>query len=260
MTQAAILFDKFIEILQRFLIVQGSALVKLKQALGFILRGKIDSAQFRRQFVFIGYECLPMVIALTALASMILTVNIAVELNSRGGRELIGALISAADLREILPLFTAFAIAARCGTAITAEIASMKVTEQVDVLRVMKVDPIYYLLSPKLLATFLLGPLLVAIALITSMVSGLVISWASIGLEPIQFLDQAWRELSLKEYFYPLLKTEIFTLYAILISVSYGLDCKGGARDVGIATTEATAMIMVAIIVLDGILTAILYT
>ncbi len=254
------LLAKFDAAARQFYVVQGSAVSKLIPALVYIVKGKIDLGQLRKQMVFIGYECLPMVIALTALASMILTVNISVELNSRGGRELIGALISAADLREILPLFTAFAIAARCGTAITAEIASMKVTEQVDVLRVMKVDPIYYLLSPKLLATFLLGPLLVAIALITSLASGLFVAWASVGLEPVQFLEQAWRELSLKEYFYPLLKTEIFTLYAILTSVSYGLDCHGGAREVGIATTQATAMIMVAIIVLDGILTSILYT
>ncbi len=245
---------------RKFLLIQGSAVSKLLPALGFIFRAKIDLQQLRKQLVFIGYECLPMVIALTALASMILTVNIAVELNSRGGRELIGALIAVADLREILPLFTAFAVAARCGTAITAETASMKVTEQVDALRVFRVDPIYYLLAPRLLATFLLGPLLVAIALITSLAAGLFVAWASVGLEPVQFLEQAWRELTLKEYYYPLLKTEIFTLYAILTSVSYGLDCKGGAREVGIATTQATAMIMVAIIVLDGILTSILYT
>ncbi len=243
-----------------FLQIQGSALVKFLKALSYIFKGQIDASQFRKQFVFIGYECLPMVIALTALASMILTVNISVELNSRGGRELIGALISAADLREILPLFAAFAIAARCGTAITAETASMKVTEQIDVLRVMKVDPVYYLLAPRVLAVFLLGPLIVAIALLTSLFSGLLVAWTSIDLEPIQFLDQAWRELSLKEYFYPLLKTEIFTLYAMVLSVSYGLDCEGGAREVGIATTQSTSMIMVAIIVLDGILTSILYT
>lgn len=254
------LLNKIDATLRQFFLIQGAAVAKLLPALAYILRGKIDLGQLRKQLVFIGCECLPMVIALTALASMILTVNISVELNSRGGRELIGALISAADLREILPLFTAFAIAARCGTAITAEIASMKVTEQIDVLKVFKVDPIYYLLSPKLLATFLLGPLLVAIALITSLASGLFVSWISVGLEPVQFLEQAWRELSLKEYFYPLLKTEIFTLYAILTSVSYGLDCQGGAREVGVATTQATAMIMVAIIVLDGILTSILYT
>lgn len=240
--------------------VQGSAIAKLLKAFTFILKGKVDLQQLRRQLVFIGYECLPMVIALTSIASMILSVNVAVELNSRGGRELIGALLAVADLREILPLFTAFAIAARCATAITAETASMKVTEQVDVLRVFNVDPIYYLLAPRILATILLGPLLVAIALIASLASALFVSWASVGLEPLQFLEQAWRELTLNEYFYPLLKTEIFTVYAILASVSYGLDCRGGAREVGIATTKATAMIMVAIIILDGILTAILYT
>ncbi len=251
-----LIFNPCLEFLQ----IQGSAIKKLITAFYFLIKGQVDYAQTKKHFVFIGYECLPMVISLTALASMILTINIAVELNSRGGRELIGALISTADLREILPLFTAFAIAARCGTAITAETASMTVTEQIDVLRVMKVDPVYYLLLPRLLATFFLGPLLVAIALITCLASGLLVSWVSIGLEPVQFLDQAWRELSMKEYFYPLLKTEIFTLYAILISVSYGLDCRGGAREVGLSTTAATAMIMVAIIIMDGVLTAILYT
>lgn len=238
----------------------GSAVKKSFTAFVFILQGKIDFGQLRKELIFIGYECLPMILALTAITSMIITINTAVELNNRGGRELVGSLIAVADLREILPLFIAFAIAARCGTAITAEIATMKVTEQIDALKMMRVDPLQYLMAPKLLAAILLSPFLVAIASFASIFAGVLVAKLAIGLEAVQFLDQAWKEISLKEYFYPLLKTVIFSVYAISMNVTYGLDCRGGAKDVGLATSQATATAMVGIIIIDGFLTPILYT
>jgi phospholipid/cholesterol/gamma-HCH transport system permease protein len=229
------------------------------RAFAYILTNKIEGKEFKNQLVFIGYESLSMIIVLTAIASMILTVNTAIELTNHGGRELIGALISVADLREIIPIFIAFAIAARCGTATTAEIATMKVTDQIDVLRVIKVDPVYFLLVPRLLAAMLLSPLLLAIAAFVGMIAGMLVSKVAVNLEYTQFLDSAWKVVDLKEYFYPLIKTEIFAIYSIAVNVSMGLDCSGGAKEVGLATTKATAFVIVGIIVIDSILTPILY-
>lgn len=237
----------------------GSACLYLLRSCHYIFSAKINSARLVSYLVFIGYESLTMILALTAMATMILTLNTSIELNNQGGRELIGSLIAIADLREIVPIFIAFAIAARCGTALTAEISTMKVTEQIDVLRVLRIDPVYYLMAPVLLSVFLLAPFLLAIASVTSVFSGMLLAKISVNLEFSEFLDSAWGALSLKEYFYPLIKTVVFTIYSILINITMGLNCSGGAREVGMVTTRATALVIVGIVILDGILTPILY-
>lgn len=242
-----------------FLELLGSAMLYLWKSFLYIFRGAIHKEQLVSRLVFLGYESILMVIALCALATMILTYNTGVELTHHGGRELVGALVAMADLREIIPIFIGFAIAARCGTALTAEISTMKVSEQIDVLRVLKIDPIYFLLSPTLFAVIVLAPLILAIAIITSLFSGMLVAKSAIGIEFTEFLESAWRYLGLKEYFYPLIKTEIFCIYSLLINITMGLNCAGGAKEVGEATTRATALVIVGIVVLDGFLTPLLF-
>ncbi len=239
--------------------IAGSALLYLIKSFKYILKGEIQKEQFVSRLLFIGYESILMVVALCSLASMILTYNTAIELTKHGGRELVGALIAVADLREIIPIFIGFAIAARCGTALTAEISTMKVTEQIDVLRVLKIDPIYFLLAPTILAVILLAPLILAIALIISTFAGMMVAKLVINLEFAEFLESAWGVLGLKEYFYPLIKTEIFCIYALLINITMGLNCSGGAKEVGMTTTKATALVIVGIVILDGFLTPLLF-
>ena len=90
----------------------------------------------------------------------------------------------------------------------------------------------FYWMVGGLIAAFLLAPFLVAIAAFISTIAGMIIANITIGLESSLFLDSVWKAISLKEYFYPLLKTEIFSIYAVLINVSLGLGCEGGALDV----------------------------
>jgi phospholipid/cholesterol/gamma-HCH transport system permease protein len=242
-----------------FLELLGSALLHLKDSFFDILRLKIQKEQLVSRLKFIGIGSLPMILILSSLGTMILTVNTAIELSGRGGRDLIGALIALAALREIIPIFISFAISARCGTALTAEIATMKVTDQIDVLRVLKISPIYYLLTPSLVAVFLLSPFLLALSSVLSIFAGMITAKALVGISFNEFLDSAWRVVSMKEYFYPLIKTITFSLYALLLNISMGLNCTGGAKEVGLTTTRSTALVIVGIIILDGILTPILH-
>lgn len=237
----------------------GLAVVNFKTTLKLILQNKIPFDQFIHRMVFIGFESLPMILLLNSIASMILTLNSSIELSSRGGRELIGALITIADMREIIPIFIAFAIIARCGTAITAEVSTMKVTEQIDVLRVLKINPLYYLFVPVILSIIILTPFLLATASLVSIFASMIVAKISIGLEFSEFLDSAWNQMELKDYFYPLLKTEIFCIFALITNLSMGLECRGGAKEVGEVTTRATALVLVGIIIIDGFLTPLLY-
>ncbi|MCE2929045.1 MAG: ABC transporter permease [Candidatus Caenarcaniphilales bacterium] len=237
----------------------GSAVLNLESSSKYITSNKIQPFQFVKYLVFLGYESLPMILILTGIATMILTLNTSIELSHQGGRELIGALICVANLREIVPIFTSFALAARCGTALTAEISTMKVTEQIDVLKVFKISPNYFLTTPVIWATALLIPFIVAMVIITSVISGMIVAKLTVQLEFTEFLDSAWKMLTLKEYFYPVLKTEIFTIFSMLINITMGFNCKGGAREVGLTTTRATSIVIVGIVILDGLLTPVLY-
>lgn len=200
-----------------------------------------------------------MVVLLTGIAAMILTLNTAIELTNHGGRELVGGLIAIANFREIVPIFIAFALSACCGTALTAEFSTMKVTEQIDVLRVFKIDPIYYLFAPTLLAVIILAPLLFGIASFATICAGMIVAKISVGLEFTEFLDSAWQSLTLKEFFYPIFKLELFCIFAVTLSMVMGLICEGGAKEVGITTTKATALVLVGIVIIDGIVTPLLY-
>lgn len=237
----------------------GASMLNLIKSCAYILRLKIPFDQFVSRMVFLGFESIPMVLILTSLASMILTLNTSIELAGRGGRELIGALIAISDMRELVPIFIAFAIVSRNGTALTAEIATMKVTEQVDVLRVLKIDPVYYLIAPAILSIVILAPILLALASVTSIFAGMIVSKMTVGLEFTEFLDSAWNQMSLKDFFYPLIKTELFSLFALVTNLTMGLNCSGDAKEVGEVTTRATALVMVGIIIIDGIVTPLLY-
>ncbi len=242
-----------------FLEIIGNVTPALNKSIQMIFSRRIPIKETISSAALIGYESLPMIMILIAIGTSILTLNTSIELVKQGGRDLIGALIVLTNLREIVPIFIAFGIAARCGTAFTAEVSTMKVTDQIDVLKVLKIDPVYYLLVPAILSVILLAPLLLSISTIVSIFAGMLVAKLAVNLEMTEFLDSAWKVLSLKDYFYPLIKTEIFCVYVVLVNIVMGLMCEGGAREVGMTTTKATALVIMGIILLDGILTTILY-
>ncbi len=241
-------------------VIFGSAAQNLIEAFKYIFKGQIEWQQLRHQMVSMSFDNLPMILALTSLGSMILALNITIELQNWGGRDLLGPLVTNANLRELLPIFIAFAIGARTGTSMTAEISSMVVTEQIDVLRLFKTSPVYFLLVPRLLAGILISPLLLGIAAVVSIYAGMLVTNIVGDLEFNEFLSTAWKYVTMKEYWSPLIKLEIFMVYSVLINVTMGLGTLGGAKEVGEATNKATAIVMIGIIILDGILTPLLYS
>ena len=148
---------------------------------------------------------------------------------------------------------------ARCGTAYTAEIASMKISDQINALQIMKVDPLYYLLTPRLLAIILITPFILAISAFCSTIAGMLMANISIKLEYVEFLDSAWRYATMKEYLYPLVKTIIFNVFMVIVVVSTALSCGKSSKDVGLATSRASTMVIIGVVVLNGFLTPILY-
>jgi phospholipid/cholesterol/gamma-HCH transport system permease protein len=236
----------------------GFCIYNFLESIKQIFSNRIENTQFVKEAVFIAYESLPMILVLTAVSSMIITVNTATELVRYGGRELIGGAVSISNLQEITPIFIAFALAARCGTAITAEIATMKVTEQLNALYIFRIDRLYYLLTPKILAALLLSPFIYMMSCIVSLLAGMIMCYFLVDLEFYEFLESAWKFTKLHEFYKPLLKTEIFTMYTIVVCVSLALRCENNSKAVGLVTSFASTLSIIGVVIINGFLTSIL--
>ena len=162
-------------------------------------------------------------------------------------------------IREIAPGFVALAIGARAGTAISAEIANMQVTSQVDAIKTLKVDPVGYYFAPRILAAAITVPMVVIIAELVGITGGLIVSNATIHLHPARYITSVWLWLSTKDIYISLLKAFIFGVLIALVCATQGYETHGGAKDVGESTTKAAVLSTVYMLLADFIINLIFY-
>jgi phospholipid/cholesterol/gamma-HCH transport system permease protein len=233
----------------------GEALRLLSQSFGAMRRG-IHLGDLVRQTSFIGVESLPIVL-LTALSSggvlALYTVN---TLTDYGAGGLVGGVIALSVVRETGPLITAITVVARAGSAITAEIASMKATEQLDALRSLAVSPVDYLVVPRLLASLVMLPVLALFADVAGIVGGgIVASSKGVGVRAYTDSFKLLMEPDGRDIFEGLFKALIFGLIMATIACREGLQSKGGAAGVGQATNRSVVLAIVLVYFADLILT-----
>lgn len=224
-----------------------------------ILLLKVPLRQIIEQIVSIGFNTLPMVILTTAFSGMVISLETSDFLARYGARDSIGALICLSSVIEIAPVFVTFAIGAQAGTAITAELACMQVTEQVSAIRLSKVNPINYLVATRLCAMIYSLPIAILIGAFFSMVGGLFITNTLAHIEYVVLIDSVWRALKLKDIWYSIIKGFVFANYLIAIHTAFGLGTRGGAKEVGTMTSYSTVYVAVGVICLDAILDYLMY-
>jgi phospholipid/cholesterol/gamma-HCH transport system permease protein len=155
------------------------------------------------------------------------------------------------------PILTALMVAGRNSSGIASELGSMKVTEQIDAMRALGTDPVQKLVTPRLLATSAMLPLLTAIADFVGMVGGWVIALLFLDLTSRQYWNSAWRALQWNDVTQGLLKPLVFAIVVSLIGCFYGLRTTGGTQGVGRSTTQAVVAATILILVLDLLITKI---
>ncbi len=160
---------------------------------------------------------------------------------------------------EMGPLITAILIAGRSGAAITAEIATMKVSEEIDALQVMGVDPLPYLIVPKLYALVIALPLLTVFANVIGIIGGAVIGVTYLDIDFMPFFKEVLEALRYKEIFTGMVKSVTFAVIILLTATYFGLKAKGGAEGVGKVTTSSVVSSIFFVIVADSILGLIFY-
>lgn len=204
------------------------------------------------QAIAIGLDALPIVALLSFVIGFILTLQSGVQLQKFGASVFIADLLSISIVREMGPLITAIIIAGRSGSAIASEIATMKVTEEIDALKMMSLNPIKYVIVPKFHAITLTMPLLVAFSVIVSLAAGLMISVGMLDISGEVFISRAINILAVKDILITLAKTVVFSWLIVIIGAYYGMKVTGGAEGVGKATTSSVVTSIFAVILADA--------
>ncbi len=220
---------------------------------------KVPKRQIIEQIVAIGFNTLPMVILITAFSGMILSLEMSDWLQMYGARDAVGSMLAATSVIEIGPVFVSFAIGAQAGTAITAELAHMQITEQISAMRLFKVNPASYLVASRLCAMIYSLPIAIIIGIFCSIVGGIFIAHFNAHIEYNVLLDSVWRALKLKDIWNSLIKGFVLGNYLIAVHTSFGLGTRGGAKEVGIMTSLSTIWVAVGSICIDAILDYFMY-
>jgi phospholipid/cholesterol/gamma-HCH transport system permease protein len=168
-----------------------------------------------------------------------------------------GTLVSLTLVRELGPVLTAIMVAGRNASGIASELGSMKVTEQIDAMRALGTDPTQKLVTPRLIATSVMLPLLTVIADFVGMFGGFIIADLFLGLSPRQYWTTVWQALVWNDVSQGLLKPLVFAVVISMVGCFYGLRTTGGTQGVGRSTTQAVVAADVLIFILDLLLTKI---
>lgn len=226
---------------------------------GPFIKKPISRKNFFAQTVFSGIDSLIIVFFVNFFIGIVLAMQSAYQLEQLGATIYVAALVGVSMTREIGPVLTALVIAGRVGAAITAELATMKVTEQVEALETISLNPVRYLVVPRFLALLVMLPCLVILADIMGILGGYTVGVFSLNLTPGLYIDTTINFLTVKDITTGLVKSAVFAMIIAMIACYQGLTTDGGAEGVGRSTTKSVVTSFILIIIADAILTAVFY-
>jgi len=254
------MFTRFGLSILSFFSVIGEFVLFSGQVIGKVILGKRLFSRALEQLISLGIKSLPMASITAIFVGMAFTVQVLSEFLKFGASDMIGGIVGMAVWRELSPLLTSVVFSGRVGAAISAELGSMKVTEQVDALRALGQDPIDYLIVPRVVACTFMLPLLVGIADIFGFLSGFVVSVTTAGLNPYGYFSSAQSMLSVIDIVGGLIKAVIFGLLIALISCFLGLKATSGAKGVGNQTTKAVVVSLISVFIINYFLSVLIYS
>lgn len=219
----------------------------------------VSPKNFFAQTVFSGFDSLAIVFFVDFFIGMVLAMQSAYQLEQLGATIYVAALVGVSMAREIGPVLTALVIAGRVGAAITAELSTMKVTEQVEALETLSLNPVRYLVVPRFLALLIMLPCLTVLGDLIGMFGGWVVGVFQLGLPSGLYVDTTIEFLTTKDVLTGLLKSVVFAGTIAMIACYQGLSTDGGAEGVGRSTTKSVVTSFIMIIVWDAVLTAIFF-
>jgi phospholipid/cholesterol/gamma-HCH transport system permease protein len=211
------------------------------------------------QMEFIGVKSVWVVLVTGGFTGMVLALQTYYGFRQFSSEGLVGVTVALSVTRELGPVLTGLMVTGRAGSAIAAELGSMRVTEQIDALTVMALNPIKYLVVPRVVASLLMLPILTVIADFTGIVGGYFVGVKLLGINEGIFISRMTKYVDLEDIYNGLAKSACFGLILALVSCYKGFYARGGAQGVGRATTEAVVVASISILIADYVLTSLMF-
>lgn len=244
--------------LTRFFEFVGETFMLVARTLRFIFRGAVNARDTLDQMALIGVASLPIVLITVAFSGAVLALYMSQIAVKWGFGSLTGGVVGLSIAREIGPVLTAVVVTARSGSAIAAELGSMKVTEQIDALRALAVSPVQYLVVPRLLAAVVMLPVLTILADIIGTMGGYLVATVN-GVAAGGFISSLRIQVLPYDVIMGLLKAVFFAVVIVVVGAQQGLQTTGGATGVGKSTTSAVVISIVTIYILNFLLAYVMF-
>ena len=237
--------------LEDFLTTFGEIAIQGLKTVTCICKGQIDWKEVLEQSSRFGVSSLPITISIVCMTSIIVAMQVAGEMVKQGGGNYVGMLVAILTVREMGIIMSGFAIISMIGSSLASELATMRVTEQIDAIKVLNVDPIRYLFVPRVIAGTLMMPPVLIIASTFGILGGGLASTMVSELSYKAYFTSVWSGLFIYDIKVAIAKAFVYGFTIALISCTCGYIAKGGAKGVGIATTKAVVWSFVAIVIWD---------
>jgi len=240
--------------------VVGELLALAAETLFYCRRAPRNRHAIAEQLRNIGIHTLPIALLMAFFVGMVLALNTGMVLTNYGGTSFIGGIVGMSMVKELGPVMTAYLVAGRIGSAMTAEIGAMQVYEEIDALYTLEINPVRYLVMPRFIASTIAVPAVVVFVMILGIAGGCLVSAANprIAVPSSVYYDAVLQALNAAEVFKGLLKAMIFGAIIALVGCYTGFRTRGGARGIGNATTRSVVLSFVLILVADYFLTRML--
>ncbi|MCT0225968.1 ABC transporter permease [Synechococcus sp. CS-1328] len=229
------------------------------QALAAIARGRIGFNDLLMELLEAGPGSFLIVLITGLAAGTVFNIQVAAELSRQGAGATVGGLLALGMSREIAPLLTAMLLTGKVATAFAAQLGTMKVTEQIDAITMLRTDPVEYLVVPRVLAMVLMAPVQCLLFFGVAIWSGQVSSSLLYSIPPTVFWNSVRTWMEPDDLPSMLVKAVVFGLQIAVLSCGWGLTTSGGPKEVGTSTTGAVVMILVTVALMDVVLTQVLF-
>lgn len=227
--------------------------------LGPFKRRAVSRQSIFHQMVFAGVQSVVIVFFISLFTGIVIAMQSAYQLKQLGAVIYVAPMVSISMARELGPVFTALVVAGRVGSAITAELGSMKVSEQIEALETLALDPVRFLVAPRFLALLIMVPCLTVMSNLVGILGGLIVGVFNLGLNPYRYMMFSFDFMTWKDIWTGLVKSGAFAIIIALMSCYIGLNTRGGAEGVGKSTTLSVVASFILIILFDCILTGIFF-
>lgn len=237
----------------------GHAILLLLRTLLRLPAAPVRFRESLRQMFLGGFLSLPVVILVALFSGWIVALQAGVELRRYAAHEEIGALVTGFMVRGWGPVMTAFILAGRVGSAMAAELGTMKVSEEIDALEVMSIDPVSFLVFPRFVALTLMGPVLTIYATLVGVASGGIVADRQLDVSWDIYLQHATNAVKSKDVLAALVKALLYGVVVSIVGCSQGLRATHGAEDVGRATRNSVVVSFVTILALEYLVSYAFY-